>query len=100
MEAIRAARLEAKRLGTPLIDDRILLAFQRAILGTEDDPCGILDRFQLNASEHEGKALIHIYCLRCHHIQIVARDMDGDQKGVTLAEWVESALRHEEEEHP
>jgi hypothetical protein len=100
IEAFRAARIEAKRLGIPVLDDRIQMAFQRAILGTEDEPCGILDRYQLNAVEHEGKTLIHIYCQRCHHVQIVARDMDGDQKGVTLAEWTESALRHEEEAHP
>ncbi len=70
------------------------------ILGTPEEPTGILDRYEVKAYvAPNGKPLHMVYCGRCHHIQITARDLDGDQSGVTLAELAEWAMDHEEEEH-
>lgn len=74
-------------------------AERHRILGLEDpddgDPHGILDRYELIV--HEGLACW--LCRRCPHIGIIARDMDGNQSGLTLAEMAWSALNHEDEQH-
>jgi hypothetical protein len=38
-------------------------------------------------------------CRRCPHLMVTARDLDGDQDGVTVAELVEQVLTHEWEDH-
>jgi|ERR1044072_4597213 hypothetical protein len=78
----------------------IAAAERERILGTPDEPTGILDRYEVKAyTAPNGKATHMVYCGRCHHIQITARDLDGDQSGVTLAELAEWAMDHEDDEH-
>lgn len=70
------------------------------ILGTPDEPTGILDRYEIKAyTAPNGQAMHMVYCGRCHHVQVTVRDLEGDQSGVTLAELAEWAMDHEDEEH-
>lgn len=95
MQAWRQVRSLEKDLSNAFETER------ERILGTPDEPTGILDRYEIKAhTAPNGKPLHFVYCERCHHIQITARDLDGDQSGVTLAELAEWALDHEEEAHP
>lgn len=68
---------------------------RQRIIGSEDDPSGILDSYEMVV--HEG--LIAWLCRRCPHINIQVRDLEGSQSGLTLAELAESALAHEDEYH-
>lgn len=80
-------------------------AHERAVLvetlvGVDDVP-GVLDRFEVRATD----GLVVWYCPRGHgdggvgHVAVIARNLDGDQTGLTLGELVEAALTHEDEEH-
>ena len=61
-----------------------------------DERLDVLDRFEMVLTN----GIVGTLCRRCPAVQIVARDLDGDQSGLTLAELVEEAERHEREEHP
>lgn len=65
------------------------------LVGTDDKP-GLLDRHFMGVQN----GIIFVLCKRCPNVQFVARDLDGDQTGLTLGELVESALEHERESHP
>jgi hypothetical protein len=74
-------------------------ALQR-VLGSEDDPAGILDRYTVACAPNDpGKPLFFWHCARCNVVHVIARDLDGDQSGVTLAEMAESVMSHEDEHH-
>jgi len=83
--------------------EKIRAEERERILGTPDEPTGILDRYEVKAYiAPNGKPLHMVYCGRCPHMPIWstgARGRDGDQSGVTLAELAEWAMDHEEEEH-
>jgi hypothetical protein len=79
------------------------------ILGDEDgDQEGILDRFKIGtmpASEERPKAIVFLHCDRAcgmdgtTTVLVTARDLDGNQDGVTLAELAHQALNHETADH-
>lgn len=79
--------------------DLIAEVERERILGVEDpnddDEEGILDQYEMII--HEG--IVGWLCRRCPHIGIIARDMSGNQAGLTLAEMAWSALAHEAEVH-
>jgi hypothetical protein len=90
------------------LDDAVAAERQR-LVGTDDDP-GVLDRYEVHAipAVRAGqKPVVTYYCTRVHrgtggkpgHVGLIARDMDGDQTGLTLGELAESALEHEAEHH-
>lgn len=62
---------------------------------------GILDNYQIKTDiTASGRQIVFWYCNRTHarsggHVGIIARDLDGDQSGLTLAELVTSAIEHE-----
>ena len=68
------------------------------LVGTDDDP-GLLDNYTVRTYSQGGNEVVFTHCDRCNNIQMVARNLDLDQTGLTLGEMVESALRHESEEH-
>lgn len=47
--------------------------------------------------QHDG--MVGLLCRRGPHILLVARDTEGDQTGLTLAELVDQADAHEQEKH-
>ncbi len=65
-----------------------------ALVGTDDDP-GLLDRYFVG----ESKGTVFWLCRRCPTVNIIARNLDGDQTNLTLGEMVQSALGHEREKH-
>jgi len=80
------------------------------IIGAEDDHTpaglGILDRFEVFAQHApNGALLIWVRCgTTCGAegngtLLITARDLEGSQDGLTLAELAHQALRHWQEEH-
>jgi hypothetical protein len=83
----------------PMSETYQATAERHRILGlehpVEDDPKGILDHYE--PITHDG--LIAWLCRRCPHVNIIARDLEGDQSGLTLAEMAWSALAHEDECH-
>ena len=78
----------------------------RQLVGTDDTP-GLLDEYRISAIPPmgDGKPTVLWHCPRDHgdagkgHVGLIARDMNGDQSGLTLGELVEAALEHEEEAH-
>lgn len=50
-----------------------------------------LDRFEV--VQYNG--MVGWLCRPCAHLSFIARDADGDQKGLTLAEVADDALEHE-----
>lgn len=80
------------------------------ILGDEDgDQEGTLDRFKIGtmpAGEDRPKAIVFLHCDRAcgmdgtSTVLVTARDLDGNQDGLTLAELAHQALRHDEERTP
>lgn len=68
--------------------------WERQLVGTDDEP-GLLDLYFIGVYQD----LAIWMCKRCPHVQIIARDMDGDQTNLTLGEMVETALAHEREKH-
>ncbi len=84
----------------------ILSTEQRRNLIGDDDAPGILDEYKILVIEaNDGKTpLIVWHCPRQHgavtgHMGVIARDLDGDQTGLTLGELVSAALEHEIEDH-
>lgn len=79
---------------------------RRALAGTDDTP-GLLDQYQIVTTQTgAGRTIVGWLCPRSHadadspgHLHITARDLDGDQTGLTLGELVQAALDHEAEEH-
>lgn len=79
---------------------------RRALVGTDETP-GLLDQYKVHAMETQtGKHLVVWLCPRQHagtekagHLNVIARNLDGDQTGLTLGELVEAALDHEAEAH-
>ncbi len=81
------------------------------ILGDEDgDREGILDRFKVGvmpADEAVGRPtpIVYIHCGRecgmdgASTVLVTARDFDGNQNGLTVAELAYQALNHESEDH-
>lgn len=81
------------------------------ILGDEDgDQEGTLDRFFIGimpADETAGRPtpIVYMHCDRpcgmdgTSTVLVTARDFDGNQDGVTLAELAHQALNHETEDH-
>lgn len=86
--------------------DAAIAADRLRLIGTDEQP-GILDQFELRASaskDHAQEPLVTYYCGREHerpggHVHIIARDLSGDQSGLTIGEMAESALNHEKEHH-
>lgn len=82
------------------------------ILGDEDgDQEGILDRFKVGvmpADENAGclNPIVYIHCDRecgmdgTSTVLVTARDFEGNQSGLTVAELAHQALNHEREDHP
>jgi hypothetical protein len=89
------------------LDDAVASERQR-LVGTDDDP-GVLDRYEVRAviGTDRASALVTYYCGRVHagtggkagHVGVIARDLNGDQTGLTLGELAQSALEHEDEHH-
>jgi hypothetical protein len=89
------------------LDDAVAAERQR-LVGTDDDP-GVLDGYEIRTmtASETGQVLVFYYCARQHagtngepgHVGIIARDLDGDQTGLTLGELAQSALEHEAEHH-
>lgn len=84
-------------------DERDADVTARAILemitGNDDSP-GPLDHYDIKANVLDnGKPLIAWYCLTCHHVGLIARNLEGDQAGLTLGEIFEAVLDHEAESH-
>jgi hypothetical protein len=78
-----------------------------ALVGDDDNP-GPLDRYEIRAyaAVAYGKPMVFWYCPRTHrnadgpgHLGVIARDLDGDQTGLTLGEILAEVLKHECEEH-
>jgi hypothetical protein len=64
--------------------------------------CELLDRYAVKTippNEKRPEPMVVWFCARCNHVQIVARDLDGNQDGMTLAELAEAAIEHEQESH-
>ncbi|WP_432050289.1 hypothetical protein [Verrucosispora sp. NA02020] len=77
---------------------------RRHLLGDDDTP-GLLDEYKvITYIPRDGKPVVAWFCPRQHgdsvgHVGLIARDLDGDQTGLTLAELVTAALDHEAESH-
>lgn len=78
---------------------------RRNLLGDDDTP-GILDEYKILVFEPKGsgRPLIAWHCPRQHgdvtgHVGLIARDLDGDQTGLTLGELVAAVIDHEIESH-
>ena len=78
------------------------------LIGPDDEP-GPLDRYEIRAEviPSTGKPVVMWYCPRRDHgdgnsdghAGIIARNLDGDQSGLTLGEILGSVLQHERDEH-
>lgn len=68
--------------------------WEAKVVGTDDDP-GLLGRYFMGI--HRG--MIYTFCKRCPNVQVVVRDLAGDQTDLTLGELVKMALEHERDEH-
>lgn len=77
-----------------MVSERELWEYE--LVGTDDDP-GLLDKYFMGLVN----GLIFWLCRRCPsgHVNIIARDLDGDQTNLTLGELAQSALLHEHEYH-
>jgi len=82
----------------------ILTEEQRRHLIGDDDTPGLLDEYKVVTYMSGEKPIIAWFCPRQHgdstgHAGVIARNMDGDQSGLTLGELVTAALDHEIEAH-
>lgn len=107
-DAQMAGHLDSEALRAAV--DAALATYHARLFGTDDEPTGILDRYEVNAipAVRAGQhAIVTYYCARTHagtngrrgHVGVIARDLDGDQTGLTLAELAASAIEHEAEHH-
>jgi hypothetical protein len=82
------------------IGDRAIARAALTVLAGDDENPGPLDRYLLDAKVlNNGLPLITWYCPACHHIGVIARDLDGDQANLTLGEVLAAVLDHEQEAH-
>lgn len=76
---------------------------RRALVGEPGSP-GLLDQYKIAGRILNDRPVVTWHCPRRHgentgHVGVIARNLDGDQTGLTLGELVEAALDHEAEAH-
>lgn len=72
-----------------------------ALIGKLGEGPGILDRYLIQIVPGDAHPQMIMWrCLPCHHVGLIARDLNGDQTRLTLGEILAAVIDHEEDDHP